>query len=148
MFFLLFFFASLASISHPPNHQTVVHVSLGLASTREFREELNAGSKDPAPKTLLMIFDSVAVVVRYPFREEHLAVCRKFFLYTCHFGEDVPSHHIPLPPVGGYWWLLVLAWDKKPAQMVHQCTKVYGIWARMSRHVMSPLSQQLLKVQT
>ncbi len=62
----------------------------------------------------------------------------KNFLYICHFGEDVPSCHIiSHPPMGGYWWLLVLAWDKWPAQMVHQCTKVYGIWAKMSHHITS-----------
>ena len=46
------------------------------------------------------------VVVRCPFREEHLVVCRKFCLYICHFGEDVPimSHHIPpWGAIGGYW---------------------------------------------
>ncbi len=36
-------------------------------------------------------------IVRCPFREEHLAVCRRYFLYTCHFGEDVPSCHIAPP---------------------------------------------------
>ncbi len=44
------------------------------------------------------------IIVRCPFREEHLAVCRKFFLYTCHFGEDVPSCHVMSPPL---WGLLV-----------------------------------------
>ncbi len=34
----------------------------------------------------------------------------------CH----VTSCHIMSPPVGGYWWLLVLAWGKWSAQMVHQ----------------------------
>ena len=43
------------------------------------------------------------LIVRCPFREEHLAVCRNFFLYICHFWEDVPitSHHIRSPPMGG-----------------------------------------------
>ncbi len=86
---------------------------------------------------LLFVLASRLLIVRCPFREEHLAVCRKFFLYTCHFGEDVPSRHIMSPPCGGYWWLLVLAWDKWSAQMVHQCTKVYGIWAKMSHYITS-----------
>ncbi len=34
--------------------------------------------------------------VRCPFREEHLAVCRKFFLYIWDLGQDVPSR--PVPP--------------------------------------------------
>ncbi len=104
---------------------------------------------------------SDVLIVRCPFREEHLAVCRFFFcIYatlgkmSCHItSHHVTSCHVPSPPVGGYWWLLVLAWDKWSAQMVHQ---VYGIWAKMSHHIMSrhatspppPLSQQLLKVQT
>ncbi len=46
----------------------------------------------------------------------------------CH----ITSCHIPL-----YEELLVLAWDEWSAQMVHQCTKVYGIWAKMSCHIMS-----------
>ncbi len=49
----------------------------------------------------------------------------------------VMSCHITFPFVGSYWWLLVLAWDEWSTQMVHQCTKVYGIWAKMSHHIMS-----------
>ncbi len=87
------------------------------------------------------------VIVRCPFREEHLAVCQNFFLYTCHFGEDVPSrhvtsHHVPLPPVGGYWWLLVLAWDKWSAQICSNGPPIYkSIWHLgqdvLSHHVTS-----------
>ncbi len=39
------------------------------------------------------------LIVRCPFREEHLAVCRNFFLYIWHLGQDVPSR--PIPPRGG-----------------------------------------------
>ncbi len=48
------------------------------------------------------------VVVRCPFREEHLAVCRKYFLYIWHLGQDVlsvrPIPSRPIPPwrtIGG-----------------------------------------------
>ncbi len=43
----------------------------------------------------------VLFIVQCPFREEHLVVCWKIFLYIWHLGQDVPSHP---PPVEGYWW--------------------------------------------
>ncbi len=78
-----------------------------------------------APFGLTSVF-----VVRCPFREEHLAVCRNFFYMHATLGKMSPSchvmsHHIT-PPMGGYRWLLVLAWGKWFAQMDHQYTKVYG----------------------
>ncbi len=93
---------------------------------------------------------SLYIIVRCPFREEHLAVCWKFFFYICHFGEDVPvtSHHItsyhvmshPLSPCGG----LLVAISAGLGQMV--CSNgppMYkSIWHLgqdvTSYHVMSP----------
>ncbi len=50
---------------------------------------------------LMYYISSRNIIVRWPFREEHLAVCRKYFLYTYHFGEYVPttSHSVTSPPL-------------------------------------------------
>ncbi len=69
---------------------------------------LNEDLGPPSPTSVCVCFlcdivivictPTVVLVVRCPFREEHLAVCQIFFLYTCHFGEDVPP---PWRAIGG-----------------------------------------------
>ncbi len=47
----------------------------------------------------------MTIVVRCPFREEHLAVCQKFFCIHATLGKM--SHHVtsrPPPLMEGYWW--------------------------------------------
>ncbi len=95
--------------------------------------------------------DSEFIVVRSPFREEHLVVVPNFFFWVymptqrrhppfvpCPMSH-VPSCPPPIGVIGGQW-----CWPGTIGQLVHivwLCTHIYGISAKTSPFCPCPMSR-------